>query len=79
MGEHTLAIVEHQAVLELLEASGKGLSRLQHNNGKYDDYVDTLVNLHRQANNSLGWTPSVEKRHWHLQKSGDSTETTMAI
>ena len=49
LGAHTLAKVEHHAVLAILEARCKGVPRLQVGEEECDVYLDTLVNLHRQA------------------------------
>lgn len=46
-GEHTLAKAEHREVLTLLEARNERLSHLQENEGGYDVYIETLVNLQR--------------------------------
>lgn len=46
-GEHTLAKVEHRAVLALLEATNIGLSQPGGRSEGHDVYIDTLVNLHR--------------------------------
>jgi len=46
-GEHTLAKVEHRAVLALLEAINVGLSQPGGGDEGHDVYIDTLVNLHR--------------------------------
>ncbi|CAM9596349.1 unnamed protein product [Ectocarpus sp. 4 AP-2014] len=49
LGEHTLAKLEHQAVLELLKASDESMPQRRAESGEYDVYVDTLVNLHRRG------------------------------
>ena len=47
MGEHTLAKVEHQTILSLLEARENVPPLPLEEHVQYDVYVDTLVNLHR--------------------------------
>ncbi|CAM9624943.1 unnamed protein product [Ectocarpus sp. 8 AP-2014] len=49
LGEHTLAKLEHQAVLELLKASDESMPQRRAESGENDVYVDTLVNLHRRG------------------------------
>lgn len=49
LGEHTLAKLEHQAVLAILEPRCEAFPRLRADEEKCDVYLDTLVNLHRQA------------------------------
>lgn len=49
LGEHTLAKVEHQAVLSILKARREEFPRLQDDEKECDVYLETLVNLHRQA------------------------------
>lgn len=49
LGEHTLAKVEHQAVLAILEARREAFPRLQVDEKECDVFLETLVNLHRQA------------------------------
>ncbi|CAN0203505.1 unnamed protein product, partial [Ectocarpus fasciculatus] len=53
LGEHTLAKLEHQAVLELLKASAESMP--QRRADETDVYVDTLVNLHRARKASCDW------------------------
>lgn len=51
MGEHTLAKIEHQAVLDLLESEvAYGRTQHQGRKGSNDVYIDTLVNMHRRDN-----------------------------
>ena len=49
LGEHTLAKAEHEAVLALLEARREDPRRLDDDAEDWDVYLDTLVDLHRQA------------------------------
>ncbi|CAM9226433.1 unnamed protein product [Hapterophycus canaliculatus] len=56
MGEHTLAKVEHRAVLAILEDGKKGQLHQSDGAGReFDTYVDTLVNLHRARKASCDW------------------------
>lgn len=48
MGEHTLAKIEHQAVLTRLEAEIDEAQKQTGEDGGRDVYIDTLVNMHRQ-------------------------------
>lgn len=47
MGEHTLAKVEHTAVLALLAEANESLAQPRDVNDDNGVYIDTLVNLHR--------------------------------
>lgn len=47
IGEHTLAKVEHTAVLALLEEREESVPQPRDANDAYDVHIDTLVNLHR--------------------------------
>ncbi|CAM9356113.1 unnamed protein product, partial [Sphacelaria rigidula] len=53
MGDHTLAKEEHRAVLALLGAQVKEKPTRGGANGERDVYIDTMVNMHRQA--SCDW------------------------
>ncbi|CAM9712143.1 unnamed protein product, partial [Ectocarpus sp. 13 AM-2016] len=61
LGEHTLAKLEHQAVLELLKAGDESMPLRRAESGEGDVYVDTLVNLHRRGSTKIA---SCDWRDW---------------